>query len=1003
MPFLEARLCDFQVHSPRDPRYRHWPRHKMTLEGLYDWSRILLDECRQRGISTIAVTDHHDLWASLVAYDVAVADYSDIHVIPGMEITSNTKLQAILLLDSSLFHPSCTSFTLSETERLQTAILPLLGQTVTSPEDPSKLLSPSRYEDLASLSKLDTDARPAIFLLPSTDRVNLSLEQIAANLERHHYDRFVLLPNVENNHHGIIGNPAGRDLYLNAPSWFVGGYINGGNTTNEIVLAGKLREWGRHKISYVRTSDQRGNDPQSPIAHYFGNQDNASWLFLSEPTTVSVTQALISGHGRRIFSSAPPSPSPYLSTLTIKNCPLFTESEVSFQFTPHMNSIIGGRGTGKSLVISALVRLFGLDANWLKNIDARPGFSPIWERRHHSLFDSNGPFSGPDVCLSAQYVTAAGVHYRLTLDGPAMGTSDTWTLECLNEEKWEMIDQYDHVPNQLEVRPLAFLQGQMSALTAEVAGHDDLTHLIEGPIRERRASLRQELTNLAGIVRRGVAASRELRGLQKTLSELRTQVSQKQKERDQYMELARGGLTESQQAAVALSTPLAECRDGAVNLYGDLDATLRELTEAVESFASSSEPLVSQLKQLMSRRFEEHFGHPGFGSDHYLAEILAIRAALVNDHVASVRALRGRLSALDVTRGKFTEEIGTLIETCQSAVQKERHRVEAINHVNRLQAEIGELDQKIASTTKRLEDLERRGDIDKGRDARTVFDQKIRRYSSDLIDRSKAINNDPSLKLIVYVAPGGKFETFLTELQNLCHGARVRTTSWEKLRQILAESRRPAEVMSALVSGTIACIEKGSVEDVPSPWSDFAITKSVYENIVKQTDVDDWIELSVVLAEDRVNIQYRRERGKAPISLEFASAGERAVELLRLALVTTDGPIIIDQPEDDLDNDFLAKSLVDLVHSAKGKNQMIFSSHSANLVVHGDSNVIFVMDTDEAPNGMTSCVCRSVGTIDQMRLCEAIEVVMEGGRAAFEQRRKKYHETIDPRREGGAG
>ena len=998
MPFLEASVCDFQIHSPRDPHYRHWSRERMTLEGLYDWSKTLLAECRDRHVGTIAVTDHHDLWASLVAYHVAVAEYPDVHVIPGMEITSSTKLQAILLLDSSLFHRIPTPFNLPETERTQTAILSLLGQPVTSPEDPTRLLSPTRHSELVSLSELDADARPTIFRLPATDRVSRSLEQIADDLERHYYDHFVLIPNVENNEHGVVGNPAGRELYLNAPSWFVGGFISGGNSTDPNILEGRLAEWGKQQVTLVRTSDQRGKDNQSLIADYFGNANNTSCLFLSEPTAISVTQALISGLRRRVFSSSPPSPSPRLSSLTIDNCPLFSASAPSFQFSPHMNSIIGGRGTGKSLIISALVRLFGLDASWLQRVGEEPGVSPIWERRHRALFDRDGPFCGHDVSISAQYVTAAGVHYRLTLDEPAIHTPDIWTLECLNEGTWEVIDRYDQVPSQLEVRPLAFLQGQMSALTTEVAGHDDLTRLIEGPIREKRAALRRELRELADIVRRGVAASRELSGLQQSESELKTQMVQKQNERDQYLELASGGLTESQKAAVALSTPLAESRDGAVSLHNVLASALTDLREAVQSLSLASDMPVSQLEHLMSQRFEEHFSHPGFDSNNYLTELLAIRAKVVGEHLSAVDGLTARLDALDLARQEFRENIGNLIETCQSAVQMERHRLEAIEHVNRLQREIGELDQKILSTSRRIEEIERRGDIASGRNARTKYDEVVRRYSSELIQRSKEITADPSLRLIVQVAPGGKFEPFVEALQKQCHGAFVRSLSWQKLHQILAESARPAEIISSLVSSMIASIEEGAVDIVPSMWSEFDVTKSVYENILEQSEVDDWIELSVVLAEDRVDIRYKRESGKTPIPLEFASAGERAVELLRLALMTTVGPVIIDQPEDDLDNDFLARNLVDLVHCAKGDNQLIFSSHSANLVVHGDSNGIFVMDTDETPDGMTSCLCRSVGTIDQVELCEAIEVVMEGGRVAFEQRRRKYHETIDPRR-----
>jgi len=130
-------------------------------------------------------------------------------------------------------------------------------------------------------------------------------------------------------------------------------------------------------------------------------------------------------------------------------------------------------------------------------------------------------------------------------------------------------------------------------------------------------------------------------------------------------------------------------------------------------------------------------------------------------------------------------------------------------------------------------------------------------------------------------------------------------------------------------------------------------------------------------------------------ALALASADERAVELLRLSLKSSRFPIVIDQPEDDLDTAFLASSLVDLVQLAKRQNQLIFASHNANLVVHGDTEKVHVMSNflvDDAE----LCGCELSGTIDQEKICDSIEYIMEGGRAAFEQRRMKYHETIYP-------
>ena len=108
------------------------------------------------------------------------------------------------------------------------------------------------------------------------------------------------------------------------------------------------------------------------------------------------------------------------------------------------------------------------------------------------------------------------------------------------------------------------------------------------------------------------------------------------------------------------------------------------------------------------------------------------------------------------------------------------------------------------------------------------------------------------------------------------------------------------------------------------------------------------------LADDKVEVRYKKGAKKPPIPILSASPGERAVELLKLALFSTRGPLIIYQPEDDLDNHFLADKLVELVHQSKHTNQLIFASHNANLVVHGDAELIHVLSVVEVSEGRVS-------------------------------------------------
>ena len=68
-----------------------------------------------------------------------------------------------------------------------------------------------------------------------------------------------------------------------------------------------------------------------------------------------------------------------------------------------------------------------------------------------------------------------------------------------------------------------------------------------------------------------------------------------------------------------------------------------------------------------------------------------------------------------------------------------------------------------------------------------------------------------------------------------------------------------------------------------------------------------------------------------------ASAGQQATAILKVLLRETTGPLVIDQPEDDLDNATI-QQIAEELWRAKERRQIIFSSHNANIVVNGDAN-----------------------------------------------------------------
>jgi ABC-type cobalamin/Fe3+-siderophores transport system ATPase subunit len=109
------------------------------------------------------------------------------------------------------------------------------------------------------------------------------------------------------------------------------------------------------------------------------------------------------------------------------------------------------------------------------------------------------------------------------------------------------------------------------------------------------------------------------------------------------------------------------------------------------------------------------------------------------------------------------------------------------------------------------------------------------------------------------------------------------------------------------------------------------------------------------------------------------------------------GTLIIDQPEDDLDNKVIMQ-IVRLLQTAKRKRQLIFATHNANFLVNGDADKVValmpgVYDPSGAPvaNADTPRISVEVdGAIETPNVQNIITDTVEGGRAAFQLRSRKY-------------
>lgn len=121
--------------------------------------------------------------------------------------------------------------------------------------------------------------------------------------------------------------------------------------------------------------------------------------------------------------------------------------------------------------------------------------------------------------------------------------------------------------------------------------------------------------------------------------------------------------------------------------------------------------------------------------------------------------------------------------------------------------------------------------------------------------------------------------------------------------------------------------------------------------------------------------------------LERLSVGQKGTVYLCLKLATQafTQPLIFDQPEDDLDNEFIIEELVDIFRGIKQFRQVILVSHNANLVVNADADQVIVAKNDAGVLRYTS------GSLEDPVTNQAVRRILEGGDAAFLKRELRYN------------
>ena len=151
-----------------------------------------------------------------------------------------------------------------------------------------------------------------------------------------------------------------------------------------------------------------------------------------------------------------------------------------------------------------------------------------------------------------------------------------------------------------------------------------------------------------------------------------------------------------------------------------------------------------------------------------------------------------------------------------------------------------------------------------------------------------------------------------------------------------------------------------------------------------------------LLGTDHISVRY--EISYDGVDIRKLSPGTRGIVLLLLYLALDDSddrPLIIDQPEENLDPKSVFDELVALFTAAKSKRQVIMVTHNANLVINTDADQIIVAEAGPHPSGGLPPISYVSGGLENTAIRKAVCDILEGGEAAFRERARRLRVRLE--------
>jgi ABC-type cobalamin/Fe3+-siderophores transport system ATPase subunit len=727
-------------------------------------------------------------------------------------------------------------------------------------------------------------------------------------------------------------------------------------------------------ILYGANGEWKRPEPHQPPAAVMGSdakslQDEASantlgyrstWIKMSSPGCESLRQAFLDSESRICLDGEPPTDAhTHIRRLNLNGNRFLEDQEI--HLSPHLNCLIGGRGSGKSMLFEGLrlglrgdVDIMGTDHVANKQIE-----------RLRGLLKQNA---------------------RIELEVHHAGLSDLFAVDD-SEQPARVEDR------QVEDPPTVFRQ-----LGALIFSQEEITQLAERhqtflefidrlagnqfePNRQKAAEFIDQLKSSRQIEKRIQHQDEELISLRQEVAELARQLEAKTQIQEELKR--QRAAQEAGRYLDSVSAKTDEVETRLKDLAEELETEPPPLDSRRQNFPSEDyfiqvEGELRQTYRELARKFCEATTAWRGSIDRTLTQNprwLEVQESITAAEAAFKTACEEKgLSPEDAERLRETEQQH---RTRQAALQAK-------------QAERDSLKKQLPDKWALMREL-----------AACWYEETEARRSllnvileSDTMPRTRS--NKPILEVTVTFA--GNRKAFLEVWGKLAPDRRSRAgRAWDRYDPTAGRDNIGDQLFDAFHRAVQDSGEEtlgNPVQWLEAHWDRAdelpTLVRQYRDEIetVSEGKPEDWFELSVMRLPDEADLKLLRRNDEPAGSFmkNQLSLGQKNTAILSLLLSRGDGPVLIDQPEDQLDSEFLYHELVPMLRNAKNQRQLIIVTHNANIPVNADAELVYALDARDGRG-----VCRTQGGLDQADVTRAVLDIMEGSEEAFRRRKEKYH------------